>query len=287
MDQIMKGAEEEAVRINGGKEILKYLGGMIRFAVDGAYAQGKLDQSKEIAGLKETITSQSTTLDSQATTIDSQATTINSLSAQVTSLTTIIEDKDKIINDLQEATDASGQYNRRDNFKIMGIPQQEHEDLIVIAKSVTKHIGREISEHEISDIHRLPSPNNSTNSTNNVPGIILRVNRRTVKHTIMDNKKILRTSPHAEYPNLAIYEDLTPLRSRILYALRNRTKDGNKVFKFTWSKQGRIYCRTEEQSKPGPDRKLPRPSVVNKPNDLLKLGFSEQEVKEIIQTKRK
>ena len=276
MNQVITRAEEEAVKANGGKQILKYLPGMLKTVFNGAYNLAcehfESKQSKEVSEFKQTIFDQNITIDS--------------LKGEVRNLTVTLEAKDKVISELQDTTDASGQYNRRDNFKIMGVPQQDDENLFEIAKSVTKHIGREISETEISDIHRLPSPN-TTNSTNNVPGIIVRVNRRTIKQDILDKKKMLRTQPHADYPNLAIYEDLTPLRSRMLYALRNKTKDGNKVFKFTWSKQGRIYCRTEQQSKPGPDRKLPRPSIVNKPNDLLKLGFTDQEVKEIIQNKRK
>ena len=75
----------------------------------------------------------------------------------------------------------------------------------------------------------------------------------------------------------------------MLYALRNRkNEDGTKTYKFTWSKEGKLFCRTEEQAKPtGPGHKLPRPGVVNKPKDLLKLGFTEQQVQEIILNKRK
>ena len=75
----------------------------------------------------------------------------------------------------------------------------------------------------------------------------------------------------------------------MLYALRHKkNEDGTKTYKFTWSKEGKIFCRTEEQASVArPGQKLPRPGVVNKPNDLLKLGFSEQQVQEIITNKRK
>ena len=205
------------------------------------------------------------------------------------------EDKDKLILDLQNdkvelqnQTDASNQYVRRDNFKITGVPYREDENLIDVVQSVTRHIGREIAESEISDIHRLPNNQTDTNGSS-APGIIIRVNRRRVKHEIMDKKKHLRSSPHRDYPNVGIYEDLTPLRSRILYALRNKkNQDGNKTYKFTWSKEGRIFCRTEQQTRSsGSGNKLPKPGIVNKPSDLLKLGFTEIEVNEIIINKRK
>ena len=205
------------------------------------------------------------------------------------------EDKAKLILDLQNdkvelqnQTDASNQYVRRDNFKITGVPYRENENLIEVVQSVTRHIGREIAESEISDIHRLPNNQTDTNGSS-APGIIIRVNRRRVKHEIMDKKKHLRSSPHRDYPNIGIYEDLTPLRSRILYALRNKkNQDGNKTYKFTWSKEGRIFCRTEQQTRSsGSGNKLPKPGIVNKPSDLLKLGFTEKEVNEIIINKRK
>ena len=88
---------------------------------------------------------------------------------------------------------------------------------------MTNHIGVEINERDISDIHRLPSLTESNGIK--TPGIIVRVNRRRVKYGVMDNKKQLRSRPHPEYPNVGIYEDLTPLRSRMLYALRNRKND--------------------------------------------------------------
>ena len=70
--------------------------------------------------------------------------------------------------------------------------------------------------------------------------------------------------------------------------LRNRkNENGSNTFKFAWSKEGRIFCRTEQQSKPGLGQKLPKPGIVNKPSDLMKLGFTEQEVKDIVCNKRK
>ena len=190
--------------------------------------------------------------------------------------------------DLQDQTDASSQYTRRDNFKITGVPHNNGEDLLAIIKEATKHIGHEIDERDISDYHRLPKQSSGSGDTN-TPPIIVRVNRRCVKHNILGKKSHLRTHPHPTYTNLGFYEDLTPLRSRMLYALRNRkTQGGNKVYKFTWSKQGRIFCRTEQQTIPsGPDRKIPKPCVVNKPSDLINLGFTQEEVNEIISPKRK
>ena len=281
--EIITKAENEGSKLSGKTTVPKYISGMLQVVTTLTFAyvheHCSLEKDKVIKELEQSNTN--------------YANEVGELRQEVKDLKADKIKQDKLITDLktenkelQEQTDASNQYNRRDNLKLTGIPFVQGENLVEIAKSVTKHIGNEISEQDISDIHRLPTQS-TTSGGSNVPGIIIRVNRRTAKYGVMDKKKHLRSYPHPDYPNLGIYEDLTPLRSRILYALRNRTKEGVKEFKFTWSKNGRIFCRTEAQTQPGPDRKLPRPGVVNKPNDLLKLGFSEQEVQEIVAGKRK
>ena len=85
----------------------------------------------------------------------------------------------------------------------------------------------------------------------------------------------------AKYRNVAIYEDVTPLRSRIMYELRHR--DEKKAFRYVWSRGGRIFCKTPEQADMNPS---PKPTVINKPEDLNKVGFSEEEIEAIILNKR-
>ena len=74
-----------------------------------------------------------------------------------------------------------------------------------------------------------------------------------------------------------MYEDVTPLCSRMMYQLRQR--DNKKAFKYVWSKGGRIFVRTHEEAEAEPQ---PRPHVINTPDDLLKVGFSVAEVETII-----
>ena len=75
---------------------------------------------------------------------------------------------------------------------------------------------------------------------------------------------------------MAIYEDVTPLRSRIMYELRNR--GDKKAFKYVWSRGGRIYCRVTDDA----DK-----TTINNPQDLLKVGFTNQEIEDIIAMKRR
>ena len=81
-----------------------------------------------------------------------------------------------------------------------------------------------------------------------------------------------------------MYEDVTPLRSRIMYQLRQR--NDKQAFKFVWSKAGRIYARTPEEAALPRDQQQ-KPLIINTPDDLTKAGFSEAEIEDIIKNPRK
>ena len=104
-----------------------------------------------------------------------------------------------------------------------------------------------------------------------------------MKTEIFEKRKNLATNSQCpeKYKNVAIYEDVTPLRSRIMYELRHR--DNKQAFKYVWSRGGRIFCRTPEEANMSP---VPKPTVINKPEDLLRIGFSNDEVEAIILNKR-
>ena len=65
---------------------------------------------------------------------------------------------------------------------------------------------------------------------------------------------------------------------RIMFQLRNRDYN-KKAFKCVWSKGGRIYAHTHEGADQDP---MPRPHLINNPDDLLKIGFSQHEIESII-----
>ena len=69
-----------------------------------------------------------------------------------------------------------------------------------------------------------------------------------------------------------------------MYQLRHRLDKNDKkkkAYRYVWSKGGRIYARTlEDAEKPREQRE--KPFIINNPDDLLKLGFSEVEIENII-----
>ena len=186
--------------------------------------------------------------------------------------------------------DALAQYTRSENIKIHGIQYEKGEDTNKIVKDVFKYCGVDIAESEISVSHRLMSKEEMDKITpatqdQRIPVIIARLNRRDLKTKLLESKKNITTNTEcpAKLKKAMIYEDVTPLRSRIMYQLRNR--DNKQAFRFVWSKGGRIYARTPEQAALERQHQGP-PKIINNPDDLKKVGFSEQEIEDIINNVR-
>ena len=146
--------------------------------------------------------------------------------------------------------DAQAQYIRSENIKIQSIEYQTGEDTNKIVKDVFKYCGVPITDNDISTSHRLMSKEKMdaqitpANRDTKIPAIIVRVNRRDLKTKLLEYKKTITTN--AECPDnlrkAMMYEDVTPLRSRIMYQLRNR--NNKKEYRYVWSKGGRIYAHT-------------------------------------------
>ena len=199
-------------------------------------------------------------------------------------------------NDLRQQIDDVAQYNRRDNLKIIGVPYKKDEDVLKIVKDIAKHTtGEELDDNEISVAHRVMSKEDREKLDNtpyiagapvtpkNAPSIVVKFCKRNTKSKIFESRKQTAAKPNCPHPKAEIYEDVTPLRSRILYALRNKKDNAdNKVFRYVWSREGRIFCRTEAESKQSPQ---PKPNIINRPQDLSKLGWTQLEIDEIIHKK--
>ena len=204
-----------------------------------------------------------------------------------------IADRDILIKDLQMKTkenffsiDSQAQYNRSENIKIHGIEYKKGENTNDIVKDVAKYCGVEIKDTDLSTSHRImsrvemDSQINPSNRDTKIPVIIARVNRRDLKVQLLEAKKNISTNIHCpvHLKNAQIYEDVTPLRSRMMYHLRQR--NDKQAFRYVWSKGGRIYARTPEDAAL-PREQQPKPHIFNTPDDLKKVGFTEKEIVEI------
>ena len=209
-----------------------------------------------------------------------------------------LAEKDEIISELEKKVranhfniDAQAQYNRSENIKIHGIEYKKGEDTNEIVKDVAKHCGVEINDIDLSTSHRLMSKEemnsqiHPSNRDTKIPVIIARINRRDLKAKLLEAKKniTINTNCPDHLKKALIYEDVTPLRSRIMYHLRQR--NNKEAFKYVWSKGGRIYARTPEDAALPRDEQ-PRPFIINTPDDLEKVGFRKDEIEDIINNVR-
>ena len=162
-----------------------------------------------------------------------------------------------------------------------------------IVKDIAAHVGVPIEDKDISVVHRLNTSDDKENTTETtesgkpkrIPSIIAKFVQRDVKTAIFNARKQNVEKPGSPHPNAAIYEDVTPLRSRIMYQLRNRKdQHDNRKWKYVWSRDGRIYCRTQEESERTPQ---PKPHIVNRVEDLKDLGFSDEDINTIKHPKRR
>ena len=135
------------------------------------------------------------------------------------------------------------QHANRDSFKLCNIkepqlPQGHFEDTqdTIIKALATANV--QIKKEEISSSFRVPSkPDNSRPGPTPSKNIIIKCALQDVKDRIMRNKKMLRENEafQKDFPAAFIVEQLTPLRSKVAYLLRN---DPN--IEKVWSINGRI-----------------------------------------------
>ena len=148
---------------------------------------------------------------------------------------------------------------------------------------------------DIDITHRLNTRDDAVSDTTNmrntpkkIASIFCKVKHRSKKVEILGSKKYIREkNDSAPHKKAAIYEDVTPLRSRMMYSLRNKMDNGVKKYQYVWSRDGRIFCRTEAESKErvvnprtgkeGP----PKPHIINKVQDLEDLGWSNKDIMDI------
>ena len=162
-----------------------------------------------------------------------------------------------------------------------------------------KDAGLDIKKDDISIVHRINTKEDATNDneanscgkSKKIPSIIARIKSRKLRNEIFLARKTLHENSAPTHTGARIYDDVTPLRSRILYALRNRKIPGTetKKYKFVWSREGRIFARTEEESnmhinRNGTDIPHP-PHIIKKLQDLQHLGWSPDEILAIINNK--
>ena len=130
------------------------------------------------------------------------------------------------------------QFQNRDTFKICGLEEptdSQHEDTAETVIKALEKADIPFKKEEISASYRVPTGRDGSHS--GPKNIMVKCDLHNTKDRVMRNKKILRTNTAFKeaHPNAFIVEQLTPLRSKVAYMLRNDAS-----VEKSWTINGRI-----------------------------------------------
>ena len=193
---------------------------------------------------------------------------------EIVSLKNSQENLRKIVINKSFELEKLQQYVNRDVIKICGVPEPtglapgEYEKTNDTVKKVLSAADIEITDADISVTHRLPAREPGITKS-----ILLKTGRRDVRNMIMRHKKVMRENAtfKTEYPNAFIVEQLTPLRSKVAYKLRN-----DATIEKCWTIDGRIKVK-----KVGAESKS-APTTIDSLAQLTKIGWTQEMVDALI-----
>ncbi len=151
-----------------------------------------------------------------------------------------LEQRDKTITTLAEHLDRSEQYSRRNNVRIMGIPEEDGEDTNKLVLKLAATIGVVMVNEHIDISHRVPKYPPTRQETPR-PIIVRFVSNSSLRSMLGGRRKLREHREETSNKKLFINEDLT--RSRALLAKRARTLVAEKRAESTWVTGGVILIK--------------------------------------------
>ena len=137
-------------------------------------------------------------------------------------------------------------YNRRDNLRILGIPEclegennrENFDTTIAKVVEISHDIGANVRASDISIAHRLPSRSNRGKP------IIVRFARRIAKINLLRNKK--KMADKEGLKNISVFEDLSKARVNFIKMMKSdcRIKSAwtrESVIHYVWKADERLY----------------------------------------------
>ena len=164
----------------------------------------------------------------------------------------------------KKEVDRLEQYSRRENVRVFGLPEGagKIEDTSAEVVRLAADMGLHMTKENISVSHRLPGRGKGPR-----PVIVKFVRRSTKVEMLRAKKKLKNVDGRSQ---VFVEEDLTPLRSRMMRAVRQ-----DPATKSAWSIDGKIFCIFRKNGK---EEKI----SVESADDQKKLGFSSGKIKDIL-----
>nr|KAG5693352.1 hypothetical protein BaRGS_017645 [Batillaria attramentaria] len=127
--------------------------------------------------------------------------------------------------------DRMEQYSRRETIRIVGVKEEEEEDVEKKVLEIFKETGAEVSPDDISVCHRIGKGKRGR-------PILAKFVSRKKKKEVMRKKKALREKDR--YKNVYLNDDLTQLRARLL----KMVKEASHIDK-AWVVEGKILLHSQ------------------------------------------
>lgn len=172
------------------------------------------------------------------------------------------------VQHLEEENARQQQWSRLQNIEVAGVPESKDENAVDIIIKLAKKIGIPIESSDVEFAHRVQA--RQPNTTTRGRSIIARFRQRHTKDMIVAASRKHRGIKPSDIglgsevrSDSIIYfnEHLTKNNRLLLKETKTKAREAN--FKFTWTKNCRIYVRRNETSPPIP---------IITAADLLKLG---------------
>ena len=159
---------------------------------------------------------------------------MNQLNSEITRLTSEnISLKGRVIK-LEQALDDAEQYSRRNCLRISKFPEQADESTDEIVLKIADTLNVNISSADINRSHRIGKPGPK------VRDVIVKFATYRARERLYKQRAGLKQS---DLKGIFINEDLTKLRSKLLYDARTLVKSQPPCLQGAWSTDGRILVK--------------------------------------------
>lgn len=160
---------------------------------------------------------------------------------------------------VENQNDALEQYTRRNSVRISGYPEQANENTDVIVLTIAEALDVQLVPSDIDRSHRVGKLDQATASAKpRHRDIIVKFATHNARQRLYMKRKDLRDKD--ELPQLFINEDLTKIRSKLLYDARSLARASK--LKYAYSSDGKIFiCDNSDQR-----------HLVKSGTDVLKYG---------------
>lgn len=155
------------------------------------------------------------------------------------------------------------QYTRRESVKICGLEEQADETTGMLEEAVIEIanvIDVPLNPCDISVVHR-----SGPKKSGKPRPVLCKFVSRKKKEAIISNRRALKNAGNKVF----IYEDLTPLRSKLLHVVKK-----NETIHHAYTSNGKIFACLKDINDPNKHLDLKK-VVVENPDDLFKIGFEE------------